>query len=270
MMRQPNYQNQRGFTLVEMLAVVVILALLIGMALPSLAKMRRIAKVNSAANRVYTGLARARNLALRKQKPIIVKVRITASNLEFLACIDADYASIPGANNVNFSCDGNPVPVGTPGDSELSQQESPFGLTRVLVINIGGNRTENDVFLGFPALDSTSTYTPQSSNLGAPGLYWFGFDSSGKLIPDGRSPFTAAANVSGLTRYPAGAAINTGGPEFYFAEYNAVQNNTRAKQHVYRKVELLMQGSVRVQQWQSQSPANCPLAPTTGCWIGLR
>ena len=108
---------------------------------------------------------------------------------------------------------------------------------------------ENVVSLGYPA-SGTSNFTAQPTNMGtAAGVYWFGFDSSGKLIPDGRSPFTSTSDVTALTSYPVITGTNPVGPEFYMAEYNATANDNRPSGHIYRKVEISMLGGIRILNW---------------------
>ena len=257
-MKKISDSPQSGMTLIEMLIVVALVGIMMGMAIPAFVRMGRVAKVSNAANSVYTGLLSARSMAMRKQRPIIIKVRVTngaAANLEFQACLDSDYATVPGANSTAFSCPGGG------GDDPLTGTNNPFNPNQVLTLN-NTLRNTNNVSLGFPTI-GTSVYTAYATNLplgaappGTAGTYWFGFDSSGKLIPDGQTVFAApntVQDVTRLTHYPAVAGANPGGPEFYFAELYAASNDANPGRHVYRKVEITNLGGVRVQVWRNNA-----------------
>ena len=245
----PTYHDS-GFTLVEMLIVVALIGLLVGMSIPSFIRIGRVAKVSNAANRVYTGLLSARTSAMRKQRPVIIKVTVTAgatANLVFQACLDSNYAITPGADD--------PTAPGCTTDTPMSGSDNPFFPGQTLTLNNSVITTDN-VFLGYPAL-TTSVFTPLATNLAgaSPGIantYWFGFDSSGKLIPNGQAPFLTQ-DVTALPHNPVTALSNPGGPEFYFAEINAPNNNTRPSGHVYRKVEITNLGGIRNQSWRNNA-----------------
>jgi prepilin-type N-terminal cleavage/methylation domain-containing protein len=262
-------RSQAGFTLVEMLIVLALIALLIGMITPGFAKVQRVTKVTNASSRVYDGLSRARQLAMRIGHPILVKVQISTTQLSMIACVDADAASgattTPGDSNPgSFSCSNGDLGVGVAGG--ISSKDSPFGPTGRLDLNSTTNVDKN-VSLGYPAL-SGATFNPQGSNLGATGNYWFGFNTAGKLIPDGPSINTGASPIysldyTTLVRYPADPNGNTGGPEFYFAEYNASAYNAYPSRHVYRKVSLTPLGDTRMMSWKYVPSGN-------GYWEGAK
>src|SRR6185369_1879893 len=95
----------------------------------------------------------------------------------------------------SINCTGN--------DTQLTGKDNPFYPLPQLAINDPAVTT-NNVSLGYPAL-SGAPFTAAGSNFsaGANGTYWFGFDPSGKLIPDGKTPYLAANDISALPRFPA-------------------------------------------------------------------
>ena len=234
-----------------MLIVVALVGLLVGMITPSFVRMARITKVTNASTRLFNGLLRGRAIAMRKGRPVIFKVNVTATNMQFIACLDADSAITPGADSpTTLSC------ASATGDAPLTGADNPFNPFMQLDIN-DTRVVTNNVSLGYPALVG-ATYTAQATNLGGTGVYWFGYDTSGKLIPNGPSISTAiySSDITGLARLPAGSTTNLGGPEFYFAEFNAAANNAYPKRHVYRKVELTVLGGARVMNWTQYKTPN--------------
>lgn len=251
---------QRGVSLVEMLGVVALLGLLLGIAAPNFIKIRRIGNVNRAANSVYLGLVRARQIALHKGKPVIIKVNATASTLQFLACLDNNfYTGTPGSDGTSFACTGGDLPAGAAGS--FTVKESPFGAG---IASLQINMANPNVSLGYPN-GTSSAYTAAPTNFPTPtGVNWFAFDASGKLLPDGASPFLATQTVIQLPHQPAiTPALPPGGPEFYIAEFNPVANDSRPRNHVYRKISISGYGGVSIESWVV-NPAG------GGAWTGLK
>ena len=78
-----------GFSLVELLVVVVLIALLVAMITPSFAKMRRTTSVTNASTTLNSGLVQARMIAMRVGRPVIIKVNITLTNMTFPAILSS-------------------------------------------------------------------------------------------------------------------------------------------------------------------------------------
>lgn len=235
MLPKPPHYN-RGFTLVEMLIVIVLVGFLAGMSIPSFIKAQRYAKVTNNSNALYTSLSRARAIAMRKQRPVIIGVVTTTGPgypiLTFNAFLDADYSTNPGFPGA--------TPTAGSGDTALLGTDSPFPNGQLKL-------EAKDFSFGFPAT-GTSAFTAMRSNAGTD--FWFGFDASGKLIPNGQVPFAGITDMSSLPQNPNTALI--GGPEFYFAEAGAA-SITRASAHTYRKIEINSFGAIRTLAWNAQS-----------------
>ncbi len=228
---------QKGFSLVEMLVVIALIAAVVGLALPSFLKAQSYAKVNNTANQLYTGLIRARATAMRKQRPVLITATSgvggtgTKPALTFTAKLDADFSTAPGPSN---------------GDTPLIGQENPFPDGQLKLV-------AQDFSFGYPGLSpSAGSFNARRTNMPGSSTNWFGFDASGRLIPNGQPPFGSTADVTAYPSYPDTAVM--GGPEFYFAEANAAAVN-RANAHVYRRIEIGTFGAVRLTAWDTNANA---------------
>lgn len=89
--RERSAQHRRGFTLLEVLMVVVISSILLSMTLPRIQPAIDRAKLNGAANVVATDLQYAQRMAVRSRKPVAIIV--SESLIQYLIR-DRDDASI--------------------------------------------------------------------------------------------------------------------------------------------------------------------------------
>jgi prepilin-type N-terminal cleavage/methylation domain-containing protein len=271
-MRQQNFQNQQGFTLIEMLVVVALVALLVGMSIPSFIQARRYANVTQNANKLFIPLTRARNLAMKKQRPVLIIMQwqntAGSERLIFTALLDHDYTT--GTPGLSPTPPSGPTSTSTTTDFTLLPSEDPFGFTQQLVIspvydNSGAVINNNNQFsFGYPTTASvftaaqTNLLTPAAASTCAGTTCWFGFDASGRLIPNGLPPFAAPGrDVTSLAHLPSAADV--GGPEFYFAEYNAA-GNSRVTAHIFRKIEITSIGGIRILSWN----------PRANSWEGIK
>lgn len=87
----------RGFTLVELLVGITILAVLLGIGMPSFATYLQSAKLASAAQSYLTGIQMARGEAIRRNTP--VEFVLTDTPID---TADVANAAVPGANGKNW------------------------------------------------------------------------------------------------------------------------------------------------------------------------
>ncbi len=229
--------------------MVALLGLIAGIAMPSFLKSLRHAKVSSTANRLYLGLIRARSLAMKSQRPVLVVMTFNAApdTLTFKAYFDNDFAS------------GSPGPSAGPSPSPTPTQDDPVSRT-----NTAGDPFGPAGQLALSASDFSFGYPSNASGSYSRGWYnlplaqnWFEFDAAGRLLPNGQPPFTPAQDITQTASLPDPAYLT--GPEFYFAEADARAVRT-PRGHVYRKVEISPFGAARVTSWDA----------TTQRWKGVQ
>jgi prepilin-type N-terminal cleavage/methylation domain-containing protein len=76
-----NRQNTRGFTLVEMLAIIIIVGILCAIAAPSLLAMQGVAKLNSSADNIRTALETSQFQAVKKHTRCQVYIPTNSSTI---------------------------------------------------------------------------------------------------------------------------------------------------------------------------------------------
>lgn len=98
----------RGFTLIEMLLAITIVALLVGLGAPSLGDYLANSRIASATQSLHAGLSTARAEAIRRNEP----VQFVMTNSPVSAS-DAASTAVPSATGVNWlvSAPGSDTPV---------------------------------------------------------------------------------------------------------------------------------------------------------------
>jgi type II secretion system protein H len=86
--------NQKGFTLIDLLFVIVILGIIAMIAQPQFSSLISESKLNGAANELLSALEYAKNLAVTHQKPFDVKVFVASAKNQFTVR-DVRYANNP-------------------------------------------------------------------------------------------------------------------------------------------------------------------------------
>lgn len=75
--------NQRGFTIVELLVVVVILGIMVAMVIPSSRRLVKTQRVREARSRLYEDIQMARQTAITRRAPVYIRFGdgVTTSNV---------------------------------------------------------------------------------------------------------------------------------------------------------------------------------------------
>ena len=139
---QGRQHRQQGFTLIEMIVTLVVLGLLVGMAVPAYLSYRQAAILKSGAQQLVTMINVARELALRINDSVCVK--------------------LPSATTMSYTlggCSGT-VWVGT-GTDAAGNMALPEGVT----VTSTANPVFNYVGAALPATTYTLTNTQTSATL---------------------------------------------------------------------------------------------------------
>jgi type IV fimbrial biogenesis protein FimT len=114
-------KTQHGFTLVEVLAVLAVVAILVGIATPTLRQFSANSRTAAATNSLVTALATARSEAIRQSKPVSV-----CSSSDQLTCANsADWST----GWIVFADGSGTAGVLDPGDTLLQSWPAPGNMT---------------------------------------------------------------------------------------------------------------------------------------------
>lgn len=111
---------QRGASLIELMVGITLLALLVGMGIPSFAEWLRNAKIRSAAESIQAGLQHARAEAVRRN---------TQVRFQLVSSLDSSCSVSTSGTNWLVNLTSSTTPAGQCGDS-LSDTTSPFIVQR--------------------------------------------------------------------------------------------------------------------------------------------
>ena len=145
------HKRTLGFTLIEMMVVIAIIAVLSAIAVPSFMEYARNQRLNGAARQVYSDLMNARQQAVTENKKIIVEF---VSNHQYQFVRDNDASETvstgdetlvlrdihPEYSDVTFSAGFNPAfrPNGTGKNPVITLTSSSTGKTKCIVISTAG------------------------------------------------------------------------------------------------------------------------------------
>ena len=140
-----------GFTLIEMMVVIAVIAVLSAIAVPSFMEYARNQRLNGAARQVYSDLMNARQQAVTENKKIIVEF---VSNHQYQFVRDNDASETvstgdetlvlrdihPEYSDVTFSAGFNPAfrPNGTGKNPVITLTSSSTGKTKCITISTAG------------------------------------------------------------------------------------------------------------------------------------
>jgi len=140
-----------GFTLIEMMVVIAVIAVLSAIAVPSFMEYARNKRLNGAARQVYTDLMNARQQAVTENKKIIVQF-VNNHQYQFVRDNDASETVTTGDetlvlrdiqpeySDVTFSAGFNPAfrPNGTGKNPVITLTSSSTGKTKCITISTAG------------------------------------------------------------------------------------------------------------------------------------
>jgi len=110
----------RGASLIELMVGITLLALLVGLGIPSFGEWLRNAKIRSAAESIQTGLQHARAEAVRRNTPV---------RFQLVSSLDSSCTVSTSGTNWLVNLTSSTSPAGQCGDS-LSDTTSPFIVQR--------------------------------------------------------------------------------------------------------------------------------------------
>ena len=140
-----------GFTLIEMMVVIAVIAVLSAIAVPSFMEYARNQRLNGAARQVYTDLMNARQQSVTENKKIIVQF-VNNHQYQFVRDNDASETVTTGDetlvlrdiqpeySDVTFSAGFNPAfrPNGTGKNPVITLTSSSTGKTKCITISTAG------------------------------------------------------------------------------------------------------------------------------------
>jgi type IV fimbrial biogenesis protein FimT len=153
----------RGYTMTELLVVVAIVAITIGVSIPTIWTYYRAAALRSAAEQTATMLNNARQLAIRLNTTVCVTVDATGMQYHVGTCAAAAYTgpgtdaagymrldtglTLSGTNNLCFSYLGalpNPLPAGCAVslNGTITVTRAQGGTMNVIIANTGRVRIQ--------------------------------------------------------------------------------------------------------------------------------
>lgn len=151
----------RGYTMTELLVVVAIVAITIGVSIPTLWTYYRSAAMRSAAEQTVSMLNNARQLAIRLNTTVCVTIDATGMQYHVGTCAAAAYTgagtdatgymrldtglTLGGTNNICFGYLGSapsPLPAGCVSNGTLTITRAQGGTTSVVVATTGRVRIQ--------------------------------------------------------------------------------------------------------------------------------
>jgi type IV fimbrial biogenesis protein FimT len=159
--RQP--RHQRGLTAIELLVTLAILAILIGIAAPSMSRFINQWRVSNAVNALTGSLRIARTEAIARARPVVVCGVASSSST---TCLSTAGGFASGwIVFVNNDRDTN-ADFSSAGDEVLLRQDAPSGIAAISLKNAGRfvflpngllNDTANGINISASGFDSAST-----------------------------------------------------------------------------------------------------------------
>jgi type IV fimbrial biogenesis protein FimT len=122
---------QRGFTIIELMFVVIILAILVGLAAPSFSELARTQRVRAAAVDLYSDITFARSEAIKRGAPIFVAPKDSATPKDWALGWDVRLTSLTGTIIKTQDPLGGGITASGPGSIVFGQAGRPTATANI-------------------------------------------------------------------------------------------------------------------------------------------